>query len=91
MVYRYACPSPCRRVVTVHADTDEEAIERLIGAGAMGCRNLAYRNECREGHHHMPLLSEVQLRQIILWGMEAEASVPFTVAPQACTREQRAF
>lgn len=91
MVYRYACPRPCHRVITVHADTDEEAIDRLIGAGAMGCRTLAYRKECKEGHHHMPLLSEVQLRQLVRWGMEAETSAPLAAAPREQGREQRAF
>jgi hypothetical protein len=73
MVYTFACPVPCQRIIKVHADSDDEAIERMIVAGAMSCRNAAHRRYCEEGHRRMPSFSMEQLRQIVRLSMEAES------------------
>ena len=80
MVYTFACPIPCRRVIKVDAHTDDEAITKILAAGAMSCRTVANLRECDEKHRHMPVLREERLREIVRLGMEPEmiATLPMT-------------
>lgn len=72
MVYRFACPVPCRRVIQVYANTEEDAIDKIIVAGAMSCR-MANKRACEEGRHRMPSLPEDRLREIVRLSMETES------------------
>jgi hypothetical protein len=72
MVYTFACPVPCRRVIKVYANTEEDAIDKMIVAGAMSCR-MANKKACEEGHHRMPSLPEDRLREIVRLSMATES------------------
>ncbi len=72
MVYTFACPVPCHRVIKVYADTDDDAVNKIIVAGAMSCR-MANQKYCEKGRHKMPSLPEEQLREIVRLSMEAES------------------
>ncbi len=80
MVYTFACPIPCHRVIKVDADTEDEAITKILAAGAVSCRNRANLQGCVEKHRHMPVLHETQLREIVRVSMEPEsfAASPMT-------------
>lgn len=72
MFYTFTCPVPCNRVIEVYADTDDDAINEMIMAGAMSCRNTANQKPCKMVRYDMPSLAEPQLREIIRISMEAE-------------------
>jgi hypothetical protein len=70
MVYTFACPVPCKRVIKVYANTDDDAIKKIIAAGAISCRNVSNQS-CSEKHHqHMHVLPKNQLREIVRLSME---------------------
>ena len=46
MIYTFSCPAPCRRVIRVDARNDEDAVGKIIKAGAMTCRNKASHDTC---------------------------------------------
>lgn len=73
MIYTFACPVPCNRVIKVYANTDDDAINKIIVAGAMSCRNMANKKYCEKGRHNMPSLPEEQLREIVRLSMESES------------------
>jgi len=65
MIYRFVCPAPCNREITIYADTDTDAIKKIISAGALSCRNMANRSYCEKYHRAMPSLPENRLREIV--------------------------
>ena len=71
MVYTFACPAPCSRVITVDAHNDDDAITKIIGAGAINCRNMK-NSPCREKVSHLPPLPEKKLREIVHLCMNVE-------------------
>ena len=73
MVYTFACPVPCNRVIKVYANTDDDAINKLIVAGAMSCRTMSNKKYCEKGRHNMRSLPEEQLRDIVRLSMESES------------------
>ncbi|MDP1989871.1 MAG: hypothetical protein Q8K00_02515 [Syntrophales bacterium] len=72
MVYTFACPVPCHQVIKVYANTDDDAINNIIIAGALSCRNMANRKYCEKSRRDMPSLPEERLREIVRFSMEAE-------------------
>jgi hypothetical protein len=72
MVYTFACPVPCHRIIKVYANTDDDAINNIIVAGALSCRNMANRKYCEKSRRDMPSLPAEQLREIVRFSMEAE-------------------
>ena len=72
MIYTFVCPIPCRRIIKVYADTEEDAIDKIIVAGAMSCR-MANKRACEEGHHRMPSLPDGRLREIVRLSIEMES------------------
>ena len=72
MFYTFTCPVPCNRVIEVYADTDDDAINEMIMAGAMSCRNMANQQYCEMDRYDMPSLPEPQLREIVRLSMKAE-------------------
>lgn len=80
MVYAFACPVPCHRIIKVHANSDDEAIDKIIVAGALSCRNMTHRKHCEEGCRHMPSFSAERLREIVRLSMEAEIVDPMSAA-----------
>jgi hypothetical protein len=70
MVYKFACPIPCNRVIEVFANTDEDAVKKFIAAGAISCRNSANPSCCEKDDHYMPSLPENRLTEIVRLTME---------------------
>ena len=50
MTYTFSCPAPCRRVIRVEARDDEDAVWKIINAGAMTCRNKRSDGPCDSTH-----------------------------------------
>lgn len=72
MVYTFACPVPCKRIIKVYANTDDDAIKKIIAAGAISCRNISNQSGCENRHRHMPSLPKNQLTEIVRLSMELE-------------------
>ena len=72
MVYTFACPVPCKRIIKVYATTDDDAVNKIIAAGAISCRNISNQSCCANRHRHMPSLPKNQLMEIVRVSMELE-------------------
>jgi hypothetical protein len=72
MTYNFSCPAPCSRVIRVEARDDEDAVEKIIRAGAMTCRNRESNNPCDTTHLVLTPLPETQLRELVRLSMQAE-------------------
>ena len=55
MVYTFTCPPPCSRVIKVDANNDDDAVNKIIGAGAINCRNINNTSCCKKVHDLSPL------------------------------------
>jgi hypothetical protein len=77
MIYSFACPAPCDREIKVEALDDSEAIEKMITAGAISCRNSDTQCSCNRAQIAMSPIPEKQLRHIVSLCMreECEASL----------------
>ena len=64
MVYTFTCPAPCSRLIMVDATNDDDAVNKIIGAGAINCRTLKNESCCNKVHHLSPL-PEKELREIL--------------------------
>ncbi|NTW17771.1 MAG: hypothetical protein HGA41_10005 [Syntrophaceae bacterium] len=71
MVYTFACPAPCSRVIMVDAHDDDDAITKIIEAGAINCRKIK-KTSCCEKVPHLPPLPEKKLREIVQLCMNLE-------------------
>ena len=59
MTYTFSCPAPCNRVIRVDAHDDEDAVGKIIQAGAMTCRNSGSHDPCDTTHsRHDPVAGE---------------------------------
>jgi hypothetical protein len=72
MIYTFSCPAPCRRVIRVDARNDDDAVGKLIKAGAMTCRNRASDNTCDPTRPAMAPWTDLQLRGVVRLIMRAE-------------------
>lgn len=72
MTYTFSCPAPCSRVIRVEARDDEDAVWKIIKAGAMTCRNQRSDGPCDSNHPVLPPLPERQLRDVVRLSMRAE-------------------
>jgi len=72
MIYTFSCPAPCRRVIRVDARNDDDAVGKLIKAGAMTCRNRASDNTCDTTRPVMSPWTDLQLRGVVRLIMRAE-------------------
>jgi hypothetical protein len=72
MTYTFSCPAPCNRVIRVEAHDDEDAVGKLVQAGAMTCRSRGSDDPCGTTHLVMTPLPERQLREVVRWSMRAE-------------------
>ena len=72
MVYTFSCPAPCRRVIRVDARNDDDAVGKLIKAGAMTCRNRASDDTCDTTRPVMSPWTDIQLRGVVRLIMRAE-------------------
>ena len=72
MTYTFSCPAPCSRVIRVEARDDEDAVWKIIKAGAMTCRNRGSDSPCDTTHPIMSPLPERQLTDVVRLSMQAE-------------------
>jgi hypothetical protein len=72
MTYIFSCPAPCRRVIRVDARNDDDAVGKLIKAGAMTCRNRASDDTCDTTRPVMSPWTDIQLRGVVRLLMRAE-------------------
>ena len=72
MIYTFSCPLPCNRVIKVDANNDDDAIKKIITAGAINCRSVTNRS-CHEKHmSYLPPLKEKLLKEIVMFSMQSE-------------------
>jgi len=71
MVYKFSCPPPCSQVIMVDANNDDDAVSKIIDAGAINCRNIKNMASCKKVHHLSPL-SEKELKEIVRLYMNVE-------------------
>lgn len=71
MVYAFACPAPCSRVIKVDASDDDDAVNKIMEAGAINCRNINSTPSCKKVLQ-LPPLPEENLRAIVLLCMSVE-------------------
>jgi len=76
MTYSFACPVPCNYEIKVDAEDSDDAIKKIIMAGAIRCRNINNRCYCEKANHHMPPIKEEQLRNIVRLCMKEECDTP---------------
>jgi hypothetical protein len=74
MIYSFVCPLPCNREVKVAAKNILDAIDKIIIAGAMSCRNLKNKCICEKAHIDMPPIPEEQLKDIVSLCMREECA-----------------
>jgi hypothetical protein len=72
MTYIFSCPVPCSRVIRVEARDDEDAVRKIIKAGAMTCRNEGSNGPCDSTHPALSPLPERRLRDVVRLSMQAE-------------------
>ena len=72
MTYTFSCPAPCRQVIRVDARNDDDAVGKLIKAGAMTCRNRASDNTCDTTRPVMSPWTDIQLRGVVRLIMRAD-------------------
>ena len=72
MIYTFSCPAPCRRVIRVDARNDDDAVGKIIKAGAMTCRSRASDNTCDTTRPAMSPWTDLQLRGVVRLIMRAE-------------------
>jgi len=71
MVYTFECPAPCSKVIMVNATNDDDAVNKLIRAGAINCRNIKNASCCNKVPHLCPL-TEKELQGIVRLCMTVE-------------------
>jgi hypothetical protein len=59
-------------VIRVEAHDDEDAVEKIIRAGAMTCRNGGSNDRCDTTHLVLTPLPEMQLRELVRLSMRGE-------------------
>ncbi len=72
MVYTFSCPMPCNKRIKVNANNDDDAITKIITAGAVSCRNQINLSCSEEYTHCLPPLNEKYLKEIVKMSMKAE-------------------
>lgn len=77
MNYSFACPAPCHREIQVDANDHLDAVEKIILAGAMSCRNIHNRSSCKHARLDMPPIPEEKLRHIVSLCVQEELPNPY--------------
>lgn len=72
MLYSFICPPPCNREIMVEAENKMDAIDKMIMAGAISCRNSKNDCICEKAHFDMPPITAEQLKNIISLSMRGE-------------------
>jgi len=72
MTYEFVCPVPCDYRIKVHAKNNNDAVDAIIKAGAMSCRNMEKECHCEKARLNMMPIPQEQLRSIVLLCMKEE-------------------
>ena len=72
MNYSFACPVPCNQEIIVNASDSIDAIEKIIMAGGMSCRNTNYDCRCQHNSVDMSPVPEDELRRIVSFYIREE-------------------
>ncbi|MHB9098155.1 MAG: hypothetical protein ACYC5X_10090 [Syntrophales bacterium] len=72
MIYSFACPAPCDREIKVEAHDNLDAVEKIIMAGAISCRNSDSQCGCSHARVELSPIPEEQLRHIVSLCMREE-------------------
>ena len=64
-IYSFMCPTPCNREIVVEAKNNLDAIDKIIMAGAISCRNGRIQHACEKSHLDLPPIPEEQLKKIV--------------------------
>jgi hypothetical protein len=65
MIYSFLCPMPCNHEILIDAENDDDAVTKLMLAGALRCRNARYRCRCEKSKHDASPMSEAELRRTV--------------------------
>jgi hypothetical protein len=65
IIYSFSCPLPCNRKISVEAENFLDAIDKIIKAGAMGCRSSRNKFLCKNDYLEMPPIPERHLENIV--------------------------
>lgn len=65
MIYSFVCPIPCYQEILIDAINDDDAVIRLITAGALRCRNARYRCRCDKSQRSMSPIADQELKRIV--------------------------
>jgi len=71
-LYSFMCPSPCNREIMVEACNKLDAIDKIILAGAISCRNGKNNCLCEKAHVDMPPITIEQIRNIVSLSISGE-------------------
>ncbi|MGA2330586.1 MAG: hypothetical protein ABSG75_02390 [Syntrophales bacterium] len=72
MTYSFACPVPCDHEIKVYANNNDDAVNAIIRAGAIRCRNIEKNCHCEKAHIQLPPVPAEQLRRIVRLCMKEE-------------------
>ena len=61
MKYSFTCPAPCNYEIKVDAQTDDDAMNKIMAAGKV---------HAKEKHPNMPPMSEQQMKDMFKAGMK---------------------
>jgi len=70
VTYSFRCPPPCNQEIRVHAKNSIDAIDKIIIAGAISCRNNGNQCNCKNAHVDMPPIPVEQLKNIVALCMQ---------------------
>ena len=65
MTYSFTCPPPCKREFKVDAMDNLDAVNKMIMAGAISCRNTDSRRRCTRSHFDLSPMPKEQLQRIV--------------------------
>ncbi len=69
MYYSFTCPLPCHHKIKVDAENRDDAVRKIMTAGAMSCRNLANQYYCAEVNLNLYPIPEEELKDAVNLGL----------------------
>jgi hypothetical protein len=76
MTYSFACPLPCDHEIRVYAKNNDDAVNAIIRAGAIRCRNIEKDCLCEKARIQLPPVPAEQLKRIVRLCMKEEYEAP---------------
>ena len=72
MIYSFLCPFPCNRKIRVDAKDHPDAVDKMLRAGAMRCRNGENHRLCERDTLALNPMPEEQLKRLVGLCLEEE-------------------